>query len=48
MFHTEMLLGTKGGATWRRADYQAWLAEAGFHDIAFEPTPGPSTLIFAR
>jgi hypothetical protein len=48
MFHGEMLLGTKGGATWRRADYRAWLSEVGFTDVSIEPTAGPSTLIYAR
>jgi hypothetical protein len=43
-----MLLKSKHGATWRRTDYQAWLAKAGFQDVSFQPTPSPSTLIFAR
>jgi hypothetical protein len=42
-----MLLKSKKGGTWRRADYQTWLAEAGFDDISFHPTPSPTTLIFA-
>jgi predicted O-methyltransferase YrrM len=47
-FTGEMLLKSKHGATWRRTDYQAWLAKAGFEDVSFQPTPSPSTLIFAR
>lgn len=48
MFTAEMLLKSKHGETWRRADYQAWLAKAGFEDVSFQPTPSPATLIFAR
>jgi SAM-dependent methyltransferase len=47
-FTAEMLLKSKHGATWRRADYLAWLAKAGFEDVSFQPTPSPATLIFAR
>lgn len=47
-FAAEMLLKSKRGGTWRRADYQAWLAKAGFADVSFQPTPSPATLIFAR
>ena len=47
-FTAEMLVKSKHGATWRRADYQAWLAKAGFEDVSFQATPSPSTLIFAR
>lgn len=47
-FAGEMLLKSKQGGTWRRADYAAWLAKAGFDDITFHPTPSPATLVFAR
>jgi SAM-dependent methyltransferase len=47
-FAAEMLLKSKHGATWRRADYQAWLAKAGFEDVSFHPTLSPTTLVFAR
>jgi SAM-dependent methyltransferase len=47
-FAGEMLLKSKQGRTWRRADYLMWLAKAGFDDITFHPTPSPATLIFAR
>jgi len=46
-FHTVMLVQTKTGAVWKQADYRAWLTEAGFQKISFEPTPMPSTLIYA-
>lgn len=48
IFASAMLLQSKQGNTWCRADYEKWLAEAGFTDIRFDPTPSPSTLIFAR
>jgi predicted O-methyltransferase YrrM len=48
VFAAEMLLKSRHGTTWRRADYAAWLAKAGFEDVSFQPTPSPATLIFAR
>ena len=48
LFASEMLLKSTKGATWRRADYAAWLAEAGFKDVEFHDTSSPTTLIFAR
>lgn len=48
IFASEMLLKSKQGGTWRRADYHAWLTKAGFEDIAFHPTPSPATLVLAR
>jgi len=48
IFGAEMLLKSKQGGAWRRADYQAWLAKAGFDDVTFQPTSSPATLIFAR
>lgn len=48
LFHLNMLLMTSGGATWRQADYRAWLTEAGFKEIAIEPTVTPATLIYAK
>ncbi len=46
-FHLNMLVHTVGGATYREADYRAWLAEAGFRDITLETTAGPASLIYA-
>jgi len=48
IFASEMLLKSNQGGTWRRVDYQAWLAKAGFADITFQPTRSPATLVFAR
>lgn len=48
LFASEMLLKSKKGGTWRQADYQTWLAEAGFEDISFHATPSPAALVFAR
>jgi ubiquinone/menaquinone biosynthesis C-methylase UbiE len=47
LFHTFMLLQTRAGAVWRKADYQAWLREAGFSNVVVDETPTPATLIFA-
>jgi len=47
IFRSEMLLRTKDGATWRRADYDAWLREAGFERVEFQTTPSPATLVYA-
>jgi ubiquinone/menaquinone biosynthesis C-methylase UbiE len=46
-FHTIMLVQTKAGAVWKASDYRSWLAEAGFKNVSLEPTPMPSTLIYA-
>jgi SAM-dependent methyltransferase len=48
IFAAEMLLKSRRGGTWRRADYLAWLAKAGFEDVTFHPTPSPTTVILAR
>lgn len=48
LFAAEMLLKSRHGGTWRRADYLTWLTKAGFDDVTFEPTPSPATLILAR
>jgi SAM-dependent methyltransferase len=48
LFASEMLLNTVQGSTWRRPDYRAWLAEAGFTEVSFQDTQTPATLIFAR
>ncbi|PCG85615.1 SAM-dependent methyltransferase [Streptomyces sp. WZ.A104] len=47
-FAGEMLLKSRHGSTWRRADYHAWLTAAGFEDIRFVDTPSPTTLVLAR
>ena len=48
LFHLNMLVHTVGGATYREADYRAWLTEAGFREISLETTAGPASLIYAR
>lgn len=48
VFGAEMLLKSRHGGTWRRADYQSWLTKAGFTDVTFQSTPSPATLVFAR
>ncbi|MFD3537137.1 methyltransferase [Streptomyces sp. NPDC058664] len=48
LFASEMLLKSNQGGTWRRADYTAWLTEAGFSTITFHPTASPATLVIAR
>lgn len=47
MFRSVMLLRTKEGSTWRRADYEAWLKDAGFKSVSIEPTGTPATLVYA-
>ncbi len=46
-FYAMMVLHTKGGATYRQADYRAWLAEAGFKKVEIEATRSPASMIFA-
>ncbi|RAG80343.1 SAM-dependent methyltransferase [Streptacidiphilus pinicola] len=48
LFASEMLLKTNHGGTWRRADYAAWLIQAGFTDVTFHATGTPATLAIAR
>lgn len=47
IFAAEMLLKSKRGSTWRRADYRDWLVRAGFGTVSFHPAP-PATLVIAR
>ncbi len=48
IFQVFMLIQTKEGAAWRKADFREWLREAGFTAVEFEATPTPSTLVWAR
>ncbi len=48
LFSSVMLVGTNGGRSYRREDYDHWLTSAGFADIRAEQTPTPSTLLYAR
>jgi SAM-dependent methyltransferase len=47
LFRSEMLVRTKEGSTWTRADYESWLGEAGFRKIEFVETSTPASLVFA-
>jgi len=47
-FASEMLVKSRHGSTWRRADYQEWLNKSGFEEVTFQRTLSPTTLIFAR
>ncbi|MET9730842.1 class I SAM-dependent methyltransferase [Streptomyces sp. NPDC006458] len=47
-FAAEMLLKSRHGNSWSRADYHEWLVKAGFEEVMFQRIPSPSTLIFAR
>jgi hypothetical protein len=47
LFRLIMLVHTVGGATYRKADYRAWLAEAGSRDLTLEKTAGPASRINA-
>jgi SAM-dependent methyltransferase len=48
MFTSNMMLLSKEGSAYRKADYQNWLKEAGFATVSIEPTPGPASLIYAK
>ena len=49
LFAVNMLALTPRGGTYTAGDYEAWLREAGYDDVAFEPVPGRSShLVFAR
>lgn len=49
LFAANMLVLTPGGGTYTAEEYEAWLLEAGYGAIEFEPVAGRSShLIFAR
>ena len=47
LFALNMLVGTRGGASYSEPEYTAWLAEAGFHDIRRARLPGITGLMIA-
>ncbi len=47
LFSLNMLVGTKGGASYSEPEYAQWLREAGFADIRRVRLPGPSGLLIA-
>jgi len=48
LFALNMLVGTRAGSAYSEAEYAAWLAGAGFQDVARRPLPGPSDLMIGR
>ena len=49
LFAVNMLVTTARGNTYTAAEYEGWLARAGYEGVEFEPVPGRRThLIFAR
>jgi len=47
LFSLNMLVGTRGGASYSEPEYTAWLREAGFIDIRRVKQPGPASLLVA-
>jgi (2Fe-2S) ferredoxin/SAM-dependent methyltransferase len=47
MFALNMLVGTRGGASYSEPEYAAWLAEAGFQEIRHTRLPGITGLMIA-
>jgi ubiquinone/menaquinone biosynthesis C-methylase UbiE len=47
LFASQMLVVSKGGFTYTKSEYRAWLGEAGFKSVEIVATPTPATLIFA-
>ena len=48
LFASQMVLGSKGGLTWRQGDYRQWLAQAGFTTVDFIDTHTPSTVVLGK
>ena len=47
LFSLNMLVGTRGGASYSEPEYTAWLREAGFTQIRRLRQPGPASLLIA-
>ena len=47
LFSLNMLVGTRGGASYSEPEYTAWLREAGFTQIQRLRQPGPASLLIA-
>jgi predicted O-methyltransferase YrrM len=47
LFALNMLVGTRGGASYSEPEYAAWLAEAGFQEIRRARLPGITGLMIA-
>jgi (2Fe-2S) ferredoxin/predicted O-methyltransferase YrrM len=48
LFALNMLVATRGGATYSEPEYEAWLKDAGFSEIKRIRMPGPINLIVAQ
>ena len=48
LFALNMLVATRGGATYSEPEYEAWLGAAGFSEVKRIRMPGPINLIVAQ
>ena len=48
LFSLNMLVNTRGGASYSEDEYTAWLREAGFGDVRRVPLAGPAGVLVAR
>jgi ubiquinone/menaquinone biosynthesis C-methylase UbiE len=48
LFSVNMLVGTRGGASYSEPEYADWLREAGFSEVHRVRLPGPSGLMIGR
>jgi (2Fe-2S) ferredoxin/ubiquinone/menaquinone biosynthesis C-methylase UbiE len=48
LFSLNMLVNTRGGASYSEDEYTQWLREAGFGDVRRVPLPGPAGVLVAR
>jgi (2Fe-2S) ferredoxin/ubiquinone/menaquinone biosynthesis C-methylase UbiE len=48
LFSLNMLVNTRGGASYSEDEYTAWLREAGFEDVRRVPLAGPAGVLVAR
>jgi predicted O-methyltransferase YrrM len=48
LFSLNMLVNTRGGASYSEEEYTAWLREAGFEDVRRVPLAGPAGVLVAR
>ncbi|MBU2645849.1 methyltransferase [bacterium] len=45
IFALNMLVNTRSGSSYSRAEYETWMRAAGFEQIVHKPLPGPTDLI---
>ena len=48
LFSLNMLVNTRGGASYSEDEYTRWLREAGFGEVRRVPLPGPAGVLVAR